>query len=148
MKYRDDLAKWRSDVAVASTKWAKDWVKRLNDPVLRRTTEGGSGTKWLLGPALRKAGTIFATEPNPTQCLVMLGGLAVLDPPSGVSITSLKNTTLIAAGWNGTDKVQRKWKAALAKVGSKIIFLPVEVTRLSLTEYVSRCLGTPGPSPN
>ena len=139
-EYKAKLGTWQSQIARNNLAWFTSVTKQIHSLKARHMTEEAPHNKWNIRAALLNAGLILKAEPNPVQCVAMLGGLAVLGPPSAMPISLLRNTTLVAAGWRGTDRVQREWTSALKPLGAKIMFLPSQVTSLSLVDYVGTCL--------
>ena len=76
-----------------------DEIRRLDWRVLGRTDR----------PYIKE----YDEETN-LRCVLMLGGLAVLPPPPQLPTRLLTGTTVLAGGWQGTQAVQRAWRAAHA----------------------------------
>jgi hypothetical protein len=122
----------------------RSWSDAESDALSRierdgRTEEAPYGV-WNLSEVLLRAGVSLAAAHTPIRCIVLLGGLAVRQPPPQLVVGQLRKTTLIAAGWRGTPSVQEAWMKALAPAGASIVFVPQAVTDIKLVEAVDRCL--------
>jgi hypothetical protein len=86
------------------------------------------------------------TTKTPGRCVVLLGGLAVKRPPERLPVGDLAGSTILAPGWQGTQRVQREWKARLEAAGGRIVFVPGTVTELELDRLTRQCT-IPGAQP-
>lgn len=135
-KATSDLAGWKSEIADALTRIADGG----------KTEETGPSQVWNLNAVLLRGGETMAAVPAATQCVVLLGGLAVRQPPPDLPVGQLQSVTLIAAGWRGTPRVQDAWRKALAPAGASIVFLPEAATDIKLVEEVRNCLDGKSPT--
>jgi hypothetical protein len=120
---RSLFARWRTEVS------------RQIDKAGRTTEES---KRWDLPGALSRAGANLSAMSG-QDCLVLLGGLAVQPPPTGVDLSSLKGVQILVTGWRSTGQVQTLWTKHMRDVGATIEFLPVDVTDFMLKDAVTRC---------
>jgi hypothetical protein len=128
-KVEQELAGWQQDTLAELTRIEK----------AGRTLESPEG-RWNLRDALMRTGENLDSLDTPVRCVVLLGGLAVKQPPPQLPTGQLKGATLIAAGWRGTPQVQQAWRDVLTPAGAQIDFLPEAVTKLKLVPRVKSCL--------
>jgi hypothetical protein len=136
----DALRTWRHNVDVQVVRWKHETAAQIKRVAAASRTEEAPENLWNLRDALLRSGQIFAAMPATHRCLVLLGGMAVKPPPSELALGNLAGVTMIASGWRGTGYVQTAWNDALAKVGTKVIFVPVSVTEITLLQNVTSCL--------
>jgi hypothetical protein len=137
--------KERAENAERSGSIFADWRTKVTRQIDKagRTTE--ESKRWDLPGALSRAGTdlsLLSASGARQNCLVLLGGLAVQPPPTGVDLSSLKGTKIIVTGWRSTGQVQTQWTKLMRKIGASIEFLPADVTDFILKDAVTRCTTT------
>jgi hypothetical protein len=126
--------------AAAVELWKQKAVRTLDGLGRRGPTEEAPGNAWDLRGAFLQAGqSLKALDPG-TRCVVLLGGVAVRNPPSHLRADLLAGTTVLIPGWNGTQKVQDRWSKKLSGAGARVSFLPQAVTDLELVDRVGSCL--------
>lgn len=104
---------------------------------------------WNLKGALVAAGGLLQPPtgvPAQKNCVVLVGGLAVRQPPPGLeqelaSDGLLKGTEVVVAGWRSTPGVQDAWNKVGAKTGTRFTFLREEATEVYLVPTVRHCVG-------
>jgi hypothetical protein len=136
--------RWQAATDRALAAWKNGAIGTLRRVAAAgRTHESPSGV-WNLRKGLTDAGQIIQALNAPTRCVVLLGGLAVRQPPPRLPTGVLADTTLVVAGWRGTPKVQSAWRRILEPVGASIVFLPEAITELQLVDSVRGCLDSGG----
>jgi hypothetical protein len=136
---------WRDQLQADVAKWRKKTVRDIEAVAKRGRTNESPDGHWNLAGTLTEAANIFAATATPNRCLVLLGGLAVRQPPRLAA--RLDGATVFATGWTGTPRVQDAWRRALKAAGATIEFIPEAVTRDVLPSHVKACLdGDSSPS--
>jgi hypothetical protein len=128
----------RKGNAAKTAAWRGETLRQIDKA--RRATE--ESTRWDLTGTLSRAGLDLggvSAGGSRTNCLVLLGGLAVQRPPTNVNLSSLKGAKIIVTGWRSTAKVQTLWTTSMQKAGAAIEFLPADVTDFMLKDAVTRC---------
>ena len=134
---------WHVDLDRDVRKWREDVIEDIGKVAAAEKTEESPDGVWDLRGALMTAGHTLKTLKTPVRCIVLLGGLAVRQPPPHLPTNLLTGTTLIAAGWRGTPRVQEAWNEVLAPAGARMVFLPEAVTDVELVGRVRQCLAAP-----
>jgi hypothetical protein len=134
-----DLQAWRRQVDDRTREWKNKAIARVS--ALRADGISEGDRSWNLRAVLLRAGQAMQADGRPDRCIVLLGGLAVQTPPSELPIAVLRDAKLVIGGWQGTQRVQDAWRAALSPSGVDPVFLPGTLTDLHLVAAVRSCLG-------
>ena len=146
-RHEDEVAahdRWQAATNRALAGWKAGALGTLGRVAAAGRTHESPNGVWNLRKGLTDAGQIIQALNTPTRCVVLLGGLAVRQPPPRLPTGVLADTTLVVAGWRGTPKVQDAWRRILEPVGASIVFLPGAITDLQLVDSVRGCLDAGG----
>jgi hypothetical protein len=141
--YMRDLAAlktWRSQWGKATTRWANGLIETITAIEADPPTEMVRDNAWDLREGLLRIGQVFEASPSTVRCVVTLGGLLVRMPPKALPAGLLSGTTIVAAGWRGTERQKEAWRVALGGHGITLVFIPATVTDIVLFPSVRACL--------
>jgi hypothetical protein len=142
--YASDLAAlttWRSHWEHGTVRWANGLIGTVAAIEADPPTETVRNNQWDLREGLLRTGQVFEARPATVRCVVTLGGLLVRMPPKVLPAGLLSGTTIVAAGWRGTERQKEAWRVALAGHGITLDFIPATVTDALLVSHVRSCLG-------
>jgi hypothetical protein len=138
--YQRASAEWKKANADATERWKRNTLGTLTRLARKAQTEEAPNNDWDLRGAFLQVGQLLSALATPTRCVVLLGGVAVRNPPDHLRADLLAGTSVIIPGWHGTQDVQDRWSRKLSDAGASPVFLPQAITDLALVDRVRTCL--------
>jgi hypothetical protein len=139
-RFNKQLDEWKRQTAKAVELWKGKVGRKLSELGRSGPTEEAANNDWDIRGAFLEVGQNIRAFRAPTNCVVLLGGVAVRKPPEHLRADLLAKATVIISGWTGTQKVQDQWSKRLFRAGAHVTFLTPAATELDLGPRVGSCL--------